>query len=314
MDYSKHDKYLILLEVIILNDKEEILLVKSLEESKEERWGLIEGEFLVSDNNVESAIERVVKEKTGLEIEITHLVEVLADPKLEPPKDKPFYLVQIIYEAKRKTQILEETKSSSSLALEFDSRFKWLNLDLALKEKLVFNHHKILEIYSQKKKNNKLIPAQREVFSKYFNKKFEYLDEEYPRFAAGAIVLNEKKEILLARRARWPYLGAWDFPGGHLYAGETISECLKREVKEELGVEGEVGELFQIYSDKGRSPKFADVVAFYFTKLKSENFSKNIEMDDFKYFSFEALPDQIAYHDEGPLKDIARYLGLMKGK
>jgi 8-oxo-dGTP diphosphatase len=42
--------------------------------------------------------------------------------------------------------------------------------------------------------------------------------------------------VLLTRRARPPYAGTWDVPGGFLEAGENPEQGLRRELREELGV------------------------------------------------------------------------------
>ncbi len=52
--------------------------------------------------------------------------------------------------------------------------------------------------------------------------------------AVGIIVARGR--VLLARRARPPYAGTWDLPGGFLEAGETPEAGLARELKEELGI------------------------------------------------------------------------------
>ena len=58
------------------------------------------------------------------------------------------------------------------------------------------------------------------------------------KFHLGIYAIIEKKqEILLVRKARGPYQGTWDLPGGRPIYGETIFQTLKREVKEETGIE-----------------------------------------------------------------------------
>jgi A/G-specific adenine glycosylase len=39
----------------------------------------------------------------------------------------------------------------------------------------------------------------------------------------------------------------WEFPGGKTEAGESLADCLRREIREELGVEIRVGEPFGVY-------------------------------------------------------------------
>ena len=60
----------------------------------------------------------------------------------------------------------------------------------------------------------------------------------------AAIIINDGK-ILIAQRAEDQKLaGKWEFPGGKVEFGETPEECLKREIKEELGIKIEVDKFF----------------------------------------------------------------------
>lgn len=63
-----------------------------------------------------------------------------------------------------------------------------------------------------------------ETLKKAFVKKFTLVK------AAGGLVLNEQKEILLIFRR-----GSWDLPKGKLDKGETLEQCAVREVEEETG-------------------------------------------------------------------------------
>jgi 8-oxo-dGTP diphosphatase len=61
-----------------------------------------------------------------------------------------------------------------------------------------------------------------------------------PRAAvSGAIFRGE--EVLLVRRAQPPALGLWSLPGGHIEAGESAADAMRRELLEETGVEARLG-------------------------------------------------------------------------
>lgn len=56
------------------------------------------------------------------------------------------------------------------------------------------------------------------------------------------VIWNNQQQILIDRRRPGGTLGGlWEFPGGKLEPGETVEECIKREILEELGIEIEVG-------------------------------------------------------------------------
>lgn len=77
---------------------------------------------------------------------------------------------------------------------------------------------------------------------------------------SAALVFRDGK-ILITRRHPGEHLGGlWEFPGGKLEPGETYAQCLVRELREELGVEVNVGALFEeithVYADKTVHLKF----------------------------------------------------------
>jgi A/G-specific adenine glycosylase len=65
-----------------------------------------------------------------------------------------------------------------------------------------------------------------------------------PHITVGAAVtVNRKGEVLIAQRRQNDMLGGlWEFPGGKQEPGETIEECIARELYEELGIKTVVGE------------------------------------------------------------------------
>ncbi len=57
------------------------------------------------------------------------------------------------------------------------------------------------------------------------------------------VVYNSKKQILITQRNTEPFYQKWVMPGGKVDQGETPEKAVLREVKEEVGLEGTVGEL-----------------------------------------------------------------------
>jgi mutator protein MutT len=58
-----------------------------------------------------------------------------------------------------------------------------------------------------------------------------------------AVIWNEERKILIdKRRPNGDMGGLWEFPGGKIEPGETVEECIAREIQEELGIEISVGD------------------------------------------------------------------------
>jgi len=70
-----------------------------------------------------------------------------------------------------------------------------------------------------------------------------YIAYENPLPVAAAVVVNERGEVLLVRRARHPMKGMWCLPCGFAEKDEQIEEAVLRELQEETHLVGTVGRL-----------------------------------------------------------------------
>lgn len=61
----------------------------------------------------------------------------------------------------------------------------------------------------------------------------------------GVVVLNDR--ALIVKRAHEPRKGEWSLPGGLVELGETLAEAAKREIKEETGLDVEIGEVIEVF-------------------------------------------------------------------
>ena len=92
---------------------------------------------------------------------------------------------------------------------------------------------------------------------------------------AGGIAYRERnggREILLVRAKRNP--DEWVLPKGHVETGETLSDCARREIREEAGVDAEP--LVFIGEDRFKAPDGESVSAAFFLM----RFVKDVPADE----------------------------------
>lgn len=71
--------------------------------------------------------------------------------------------------------------------------------------------------------------------------------QKYTHLGVYGILVKEDR-ILLIRKARGPYQGKWDLPGGSIEFGEEPEQTLKREFLEETGLSGIEGQMKTVVS------------------------------------------------------------------
>lgn len=112
--------------------------------------------------------------------------------------------------------------------------------------------------------------------------------------AARIIIENDDGQILMIRRTD---NGAWGLPAGSLEENEDIEACIRREVREETGLELLQLEVIGISSRPEReSVQYPNgdqiqyfVVEFYSNGWEGQFFSESEEVSDIRFFPIDAV-------------------------
>jgi 8-oxo-dGTP diphosphatase len=109
----------------------------------------------------------------------------------------------------------------------------------------------------------------------------------HPRFAvsAGAIITDDRERVLLLRHRFRPGSG-WGMPGGFLEKGEQPEEGLRRELREEVGLE--VAQLKLIGTRAFRKPRQIELV--YTARAIGNIDQLSFEIKEAVWFALDQLP------------------------
>ena len=112
--------------------------------------------------------------------------------------------------------------------------------------------------------------------------------KKVPHIVVGAAVItNRKGDVLIAQRRDEDMLGGlWEFPGGKQETGETIQQCIVRELKEELGINAETGDF--LVTVKHAYSHFTMEMHTYFAKIKSGR-PRPLHCQDFQWMKISDL-------------------------
>lgn len=127
----------------------------------------------------------------------------------------------------------------------------------------------------------------------------------HPEVVVGALIYNDKGEILLVKNPKWG--DYWVIPGGHIELNETAEEAVKREVKEETGL-GLKNIEFARYLDAINPIEFHTAKHFiglqYFAEMAGGEITKSDEMTDNIWIDPERTDDLKIFSRNRDLIDI----------
>ena len=102
-----------------------------------------------------------------------------------------------------------------------------------------------------------------------------------PHVDVAAGIIWKGPELLISKRPRGSHLGGlWEFPGGKVKEGESLKECLRREILEELGLCVHVDDLVSSVDHEYEHKK---VSLHFFDCIWKEGEPRTLGCDEFRW-------------------------------
>lgn len=105
---------------------------------------------------------------------------------------------------------------------------------------------------------------------------------------AAGLILREGHYLIARRKAGTHLGGLWEFPGGKRESGESLEDCLRRELREELGIDVTAPVRFRVirheYAEK-------TVEMHFFQCTISGGKVQALDCEEFRWVSPNELPD-----------------------
>lgn len=108
-----------------------------------------------------------------------------------------------------------------------------------------------------------------------------------PKLAVDCIILIDGRVLLIHRRN--PPHG-WALPGGFVEYGETVEDAVRREMKEETGLDLQDLRQFRVYSDPARDPR-GHVVSVVFTARGVGRPKAGDDADRYRLIDLNDIPE-----------------------
>lgn len=125
-----------------------------------------------------------------------------------------------------------------------------------------------------------------------------------------AIIIKDEN-VLLIQRGVEPNKGYWGTPGGYIGWDESAGDAVKREVKEETGLNVDKVHLVGVYSEPKRHPQQV-VNLVYLVQVFDGVVKHGDDAQDIKWFSLNSLPKEMALDHKQNIQEATKMLSKSK--
>lgn len=118
-----------------------------------------------------------------------------------------------------------------------------------------------------------------------------------------AVIVMEQGRILLGRRGRGPHAGEWCIPCGYVEWDEDLRDAARRELKEETGLEVELGDVYAVHSNFHDREK-QTVGVWFVSTVRGGELAAGDDITEVGFFAFDSLPKLAFPSDELVLRSL----------
>ena len=133
-----------------------------------------------------------------------------------------------------------------------------------------------------------------------------FINYHNPKPCVVAVIVRDEK-VLLTRRSIEPGFGKWDLPGGFMERGEHPVDALKREIREELGVDLSAHMILDFIPDVYGVGGDATLNIAFVCRIEAKPIiHDHTEFDEILSFDMNNLPISVAFQNVTDILDIYR--------
>ena len=120
-----------------------------------------------------------------------------------------------------------------------------------------------------------------------------------------AVIVMEGERILLGRRARGRYEGAWCIPCGYVEYDEDVRAAAAREFAEETGLDVELDRVYTVHSNF-HNPVMHSVGIWFIARVVGGTLRADDDLSAVAYFPLDQLPPDLAFPTDRKVLDQLR--------